>query len=68
MGLCIRRQSIPKKLIPLEAENGREQKKRGQSEDGPVHNPGAVIRNILFRKRILQFPVAGGGGTDAGSS
>ena len=68
MGLCIRQQSIPEKLIPPEAENGREQKKRGKSEDGPVHDPGAVIRNILFRKRILQFPVAGGAETEAGSS
>lgn len=62
MGLCIRQQSIPEKLIPPEAENGREQKKRGKSEDGPVHDPGAVIRNILFRKRSDAVPCCRRGG------
>lgn len=33
MGLCIRQQSIPEKLIPPEAENGREQKKRGKCRE-----------------------------------
>jgi len=47
---------------------GAKEERKMQGKDGPVHDPGAVIRNILFRKRILQFPVAGGAETEAGSS
>ena len=70
MGLCVRQQSIPEKLIPLEAENGREQKKRGKCrgkmDRSMIQGRSSAI--FSFGREVMPFPVAGGAETEAGSS